>query len=116
LPDIRLGAGAPPLVQGIYELTNLATEGFARPAQALVDALGNLIYSWRDSVPVPRGGSYSDVRGTPGFEAHHMPSDSISPLPTSQGPAISMDKDEHRQTASWGVHVKLARIDRSNLA
>lgn len=102
LPDIKLGAGTPPLVQGIYGLMNLTAEGFARPAQSLVDALSNLTYSLRDGAAVPRGGSYSDVKGTPGFEAHHIPSDSISPLPTSQGPAISMEKDEHRQTASWG--------------
>jgi len=45
LPDIKFGAGSPPLVNGLYGLMNLAVEGFARPTQSLLDALGNLTYS-----------------------------------------------------------------------
>ena len=52
-----------------------------------------------------KGGSYKDVF-VPGegerYEVHHMPADSISPLDRLEGPAIKMDKDDHRQTASCG--------------
>ena len=36
------------------------------------------------------GGAHSDVRGVPGYEAHHMPADSVSSIPTGEGPAIAM--------------------------
>ncbi|MBL0341135.1 MAG: hypothetical protein IPP71_09525 [Bacteroidetes bacterium] len=48
-----------------------------------------------DVVGLVQGGSYSAVRNStnrPGYEIHHMPADSISPLSTSQGPAIRMTK------------------------
>jgi RHS repeat-associated protein len=48
------------------------------------------------------GGSYKAVKGIAGNEAHHMPADSISSLTKGEGPAISMTKADHRQTASWG--------------
>jgi hypothetical protein len=70
LPDIKLGAGTPPLVNGIYSLINLATEGFARPAQSLVNALSNLTYmapgsSNGGSNPVYQGVEIIDHRGSP---------------------------------------------------
>lgn len=51
---------------------------------------------------VQRGGAHGDVKGLPGYESHHMPADSVSPLPTNQGPAIAMKIDDHRMTGSWG--------------
>ena len=54
------------------------------------------------------GGSYKDVRdsvkknGLENKEVHHMPADSISDLSTPEGPAIEMDKEDHRLTASFG--------------
>lgn len=51
---------------------------------------------------VTKGGAHGDVRGIPGNESHHMPADSVSPLSKNKGPAISMKKEEHKQTASWG--------------
>jgi RHS repeat-associated protein len=49
------------------------------------------------------GGAYKNVKGKiKGNEAHHMPADSVSPISKGEGPAISMDKADHRQTASWG--------------
>lgn len=51
---------------------------------------------------VQRGGAHGDVKGLPGYESHHMPADSVSPLPTNQGPAIAMKVDDHRMTGSWG--------------
>lgn len=52
-----------------------------------------------------RGGSYGDIF-TPGegdkYEVHHMPADSINGLSRDEGPAIKMDKEDHRRTASCG--------------
>jgi uncharacterized protein RhaS with RHS repeats len=48
------------------------------------------------------GGAHSDVQGVPGNESHHMPADSVSPISTGKGPAISMEKADHVMTASWG--------------
>ena len=54
------------------------------------------------------GGSYGEVRehvektGAENKEVHHMPADSASPLERNDGPAIEMDKDDHRKTASCG--------------
>lgn len=52
-----------------------------------------------------KGGSYYDVKKTSDgatSEVHHMPSDSSSPLDRNDGPAIKMDKEDHRKTASCG--------------
>lgn len=53
-----------------------------------------------------KGGSYSDVRVEgegDKYEVHHMPADSTSPLERGDGPAIKMEKEDHRQTASCGM-------------
>ena len=51
------------------------------------------------------GGSYKEVY-KPGEgdtkEVHHTPADSESPLERDDGPAIKMDKADHRMTASCG--------------
>ena len=55
--------------------------------------------------PDKKGGSYRDVyREGEGdrYEVHHMPADSASYLDRGDGPAIKMDKDDHRETASYG--------------
>lgn len=52
-----------------------------------------------------KGGSYGELRkqnNGDDTEVHHMPSDSASPLERNDGPAIKMDKEDHRQTASCG--------------
>lgn len=52
-----------------------------------------------------KGGSYRDVKKTSDgetHEVHHMPADSASNLETDDGPAIKMEKEDHRQTASCG--------------
>ena len=47
---------------------------------------------------------YGHLRGNSvsGTEVHHMPADSISPLPRYDGPSIRMDAADHRLTASYG--------------
>lgn len=52
-----------------------------------------------------QGGSYKEVReGSEGetHEIHHMPADSVSFLERNDGPAIKMEKADHRQTESCG--------------
>ncbi len=55
--------------------------------------------------PEKKGGSYAEVfkegEGDQ-YEVHHMPADSTSKLERGDGPAIKMEKDDHRQTASCG--------------
>lgn len=52
-----------------------------------------------------KGGSYADVfkegEGDK-YEVHHMPADSASNLERNDGPAIKMEKADHRETASCG--------------
>ena len=51
------------------------------------------------------GGSYGEVfvkgQGEV-YEIHHMPANNINGLETNDGPAIRMDKEDHRETASCG--------------
>lgn len=52
-----------------------------------------------------KGGSYRDVKKTSDgetHEVHHMPADIASNLERDDGPAIKMEKEDHRQTASCG--------------
>lgn len=51
------------------------------------------------------GGSYADVKKNSNgetHEIHHMPADSASNLERAEGPAIKMEKNDHRQTVSCG--------------
>lgn len=52
-----------------------------------------------------KGGSYAQVfiegMGKE-YEVHHMPADSVTPLSRGDGPAIRMETDDHRKTASCG--------------
>lgn len=56
-----------------------------------------------------KGGSYGDLKKAghgwnhePPQEIHHMPADEASPLDRNDGPAIAMEYEDHRQTASCG--------------
>jgi RHS repeat-associated protein len=48
-----------------------------------------------------RGGAYGKMQ-TKGLEAHHIPADSTTGIPTKLGPAIQMERSNHRSTSSWG--------------
>jgi hypothetical protein len=54
-----------------------------------------------------KGGSYGELKeagfGWPDSEVHHMPAKWASELSIGDGPAIVMDKADHRQTASCGL-------------
>lgn len=47
------------------------------------------------------GGAYKDIPAN-GGEVHHMPAKSVSPFSKGKGPAIRMDTEDHRRTASYG--------------
>jgi len=52
-----------------------------------------------------KGGSYSEVKENSDgstHEVHHMPADSASELSRDDGPAIKMEKEDHKQTGSYG--------------
>ena len=59
----------------------------------------------KSDVAEKKGGSYKEVKeNSEGdtHEVHHMPADSVSPLEYNDGPAIKMEKEDHRKTASCG--------------
>jgi len=50
-----------------------------------------------------QGGAYKDIGEVgDGLDNHHMPADSITDTPRGDGPAITMDPLDHRETSSWG--------------
>lgn len=73
-----------------------------RPTEAAADHSDN---SGETENTGKKGGSYGELRketSDDNTEIHHMPADSASPLERNDGPAIKMDKEDHRQTASCG--------------
>ncbi|MBP7912347.1 MAG: hypothetical protein KAZ47_00600 [Streptococcus sp.] len=88
-----------------FPITN--SEGTSIPVLESADDLANRISLETDETPEPKkGGSYKDVRiegEGDKFEVHHMPSDSSSDIERNDGPAIKMEKEDHRQTASCGM-------------
>jgi hypothetical protein len=55
------------------------------------------------------GGSYGELRIVgegDQYEVHHIPAKSASELPINDGPAIKMDKSDHRLTASCGASLE----------
>lgn len=79
------------VVEGEFEAFNLTVED---AATYFVGDLGAWVHNCL-------GGPHGKVKAK-GFESHHTPANSISPLPTNKGPAIKMNPADHRKTASWG--------------
>jgi len=48
------------------------------------------------------GGAFGKLKRIVGWERHHMPADSVSPLTRARGPAIHMEEADHALTASYG--------------
>src|SRR6185312_4462873 len=67
-----------------------------RPGRALSAPVSSSFRSARD------GGAHRDVQGLAGYESHHMPANSISPLSKGEGPSLAMLPEDHELTASWG--------------
>jgi uncharacterized Zn-binding protein involved in type VI secretion len=52
-----------------------------------------------------KGGSHGNTKKRADgekTESHHMPADSTTKLPKNDGPAVKVDKTDHRETKSWG--------------
>ena len=59
----------------------------------------------KSSESLSQGGSYSEIKKHSDGntqQVHHMPSDLASKLEYNDGPAIIMETDDHKKTASWG--------------
>jgi hypothetical protein len=52
------------------------------------------------------GGAYRDIRGLPGYEAHHSLGKAVSPLSVGDGPSIAMLKADHRALVTSGSHAE----------
>ncbi|HTI71123.1 MAG TPA: RHS repeat-associated core domain-containing protein, partial [Candidatus Limnocylindria bacterium] len=61
------------------------------------------------------GGAYGDISAN-GGEVHHTPADSVSTLAADEGPAIWMEKVDHRQTASHGTRGLQGQLYRAQQA
>ncbi|WP_016799222.1 RHS repeat-associated core domain-containing protein [Vibrio cyclitrophicus] len=81
------------LEKSVAIVGGVAKSKLPKPADKVIDNIAD---------SVTKGGAHGKVKGIPGNESHHMPADSVSPLSKNKGPAVSMDKADHRQTASWG--------------
>ena len=81
---------------------------YAGPVAGTIAAVvPNMLPTKRVTAGLPggavQGGRYGQVRyANSGGEVHHMPANSVNGLPRSQGPAIHMSREDHRQTASHG--------------
>ena len=58
--------------------------------------------SFTDGGTTTRDGARKDVQGIPGNESHHLTADAVSPVTKPNGPAISMERQDHYKTGSWG--------------
>lgn len=104
----------PEQIGALSEVEDLADEiGGGMETGGLPDEIGdeisleshNIENTKETDTPEKKGGSYYEVfkegEGDK-YEVHHMPSDSVSNLERGDGPAIKMEKEDHRQTASCG--------------
>ena len=99
-------------VRGESEISNVKSPGGSFDPDARVErpeaetARGAREFSADERVEEKQGGSYKDVfvggRGDR-IEVHHMPADEANGLERNDGPAIAMDRLDHRQTASCGM-------------
>lgn len=99
-------------VRGESEISNVKSPGGSFDPDARVErpeaktARGAREFSEDERVEERQGGSYKEVfkpgRGEH-TEVHHMPADEVNGLERNDGPAIAMDRLDHRQTASCGM-------------
>ena len=116
LPE-EIGSGE---ISGIDDLPEEIGDNVSSETAGMPDEIGNEATE-RDSkhlerdvttentqesdAPKKKGGRYADVFNDgegDKYEVHHMPADSASNLERNDGPAIKMEKADHRQTASCG--------------
>jgi len=105
LAPVDTVAGAINLLSGDGELRDVLAMGGAVPLVGTVSKLGKLATTGRIAAEaaekpargiIQLGGAHRRVKGLPGYEAHHMPGNKVSPLSRGGGPAIAMLKEDHR--------------------
>ena len=75
------------------------------------DGNGNVCTSENGETSEKKGGSYKEIKDDIAvrcetgelYEVHHIPADSCTELRYNDGPAIKMEKADHRETASYGA-------------
>lgn len=87
--------------------------GFEVPRDGALDApkqqgenVGGVEAPKKDISDIPNlqeGGAYKDLPNIEGMQKHHIPANSTTELPYGDGPCISMDKEDHEKTASYGA-------------
>jgi hypothetical protein len=75
------------------------------PNKKIQSSADSLTFSEQIEKKEVKGGAYSEVKKNSNgetHEVHHMPADATSELSHGDGPAIRMEKADHRRTASCG--------------
>ena len=82
------------------------TDNIAEAAKTVKNTADNISKVEHNALTAPvKGGSYSQVKNANvglGGETHHMPAKSVSRIPESKGPAVYLEKVDHKNTASYG--------------
>ena len=91
----------------LYEEHNKTLKNIDNKIDEKLDEAENNIENQdnKDGEIQKKGGSYGEVfkKGEgEKYEVHHMPAKNINGLELNDGPAIKMDKEDHRETASCG--------------
>ncbi|HCG8219558.1 TPA: VCBS repeat-containing protein [Vibrio parahaemolyticus] len=101
-----LNANASWVEKGVVAASGFFTAKYKKldKARDLIDGAAHKLDKVNNAVPdvVTKGGAHGHVKGILGNESHHMPANSVSPLSKYKGPSISMKKEDHKKTASWG--------------
>ena len=89
-----------------FSAAALKTKKLDVPKFNSIDGLKNNIPNFRDvKENRPLGGLYGELKSSwrgYNMDAHHMPAASANGLERNYGPAIIMERSDHRRTASFG--------------
>ena len=93
-------------IAGIAGKTAEKIDNIADAAKTVKNTADNISKVEHNALTAPvKGGSYSQVKNANvglGGETHHMPAKSVSRIPESKGPAVYLEKVDHKNTASYG--------------
>ena len=106
LAPVDIGLGAINIGSGKGEVRDYLSVAGAVPIGGTIGKLAKAALARRATEKVAEGafrkviqlgGAHRDIKGMPGYEAHHMPGKAVSPHSEGDGPAIAMLKEDHRQ-------------------
>ena len=104
--DVFINAGKASISGEDYTIDDAAADFFVGFISQLgAEQAGELLSSKKSQEKLGKllGGRYDELAIKQGLEErHHIPANSVSPLTKERGPAVIMDKKDHRRTASWG--------------